>query len=150
MYCMDQQYKWEEYLPLVEFSYNNSYHTSLGMEPFEALYRWKCRTPISWDKLEDRIIVGPKMIKEMEEQMRVFKSRLKEATDRQKSYVEKNRTLRQFVAGDKVFLSDIPHKSSISFGKSSKLTLRYVSLFEVLEVINPVAYSSTTCFGSIS
>lgn len=38
MYCMDQQYKWEEYLQLVEFAYNNSHHASLGMTPFVALY----------------------------------------------------------------------------------------------------------------
>ena len=47
MYCMDQQYKWEEYLPLVEFAYNNTYHASLKMAPFEALYGRKCRTPVS-------------------------------------------------------------------------------------------------------
>lgn len=39
MYCMDQHYKWEEYFPLVEFAYNNSFHAYLGMTPFEALYR---------------------------------------------------------------------------------------------------------------
>ncbi|KAH9331552.1 hypothetical protein KI387_003660, partial [Taxus chinensis] len=54
MYYMDQQYKWEEYLPLVEFAYNNTYHASLKMAPFEVLYERKCRTPISWDNIEDR------------------------------------------------------------------------------------------------
>ena len=67
MYYMDQKYKWEEYLPLVEFSYNNSYHSSLGMASFEALYGKKCQTPISWDRLEDKVIVGLVMLKEMEE-----------------------------------------------------------------------------------
>lgn len=94
MYFMDQQYKWEEYLQLVEFSYNNSFHASLGMEPFEVLYEWKCHTPISWDRLEDKIIAGLEMLKEMEEKMRLIKGRLKEATDIQKSYANKNRTLR--------------------------------------------------------
>ena len=47
MYCMDHQYKWEEYLPLVEFAFNNSHYASLGMEPFEALYGCKYHTPIS-------------------------------------------------------------------------------------------------------
>lgn len=47
MYCMDQQYKWEEYLPLVEFAHNNSYQSSIKMAPFEALYGRRCRTPIS-------------------------------------------------------------------------------------------------------
>ena len=63
MYVMDQQNKWEEYLPLVEFTYNNSYHHSLGMEPYEILYGRPCRTPLIWDILEDRIFVGPEILK---------------------------------------------------------------------------------------
>lgn len=63
MYCMDQQYKWEDYLPLVEFMYNNSYHFIIKMALFEALYGRKCQTPISWDKLGDRISLGQKHYK---------------------------------------------------------------------------------------
>ena len=67
MYVMDNQTHWEKYLPLVEFAYNNSYHSSIGMLPYEALYGRPCRTPLSWDRLEDRITVGPELIQEMEE-----------------------------------------------------------------------------------
>ena len=66
MYVMDNQTQWEKYLPLVEFSYNNSYHSSIGMPPYEALYRRSCRMPLSWDRLEDRVTVGPELIQEME------------------------------------------------------------------------------------
>ena len=66
---MDRQYQWETYLPSVEFAYNNSYQSSIKMAPFEALYGHKCRTPVSWNRLEDRIIVGPEMLQEMEEQV---------------------------------------------------------------------------------
>ena len=62
MYVMDQQNKWEEYLPLVEFTYNNSYHYSLGMAPYGMLYGRPCRTPLSWCILEDRIFVGPEIL----------------------------------------------------------------------------------------
>jgi hypothetical protein len=55
IYVMDKQTKWEEYLPLVEFSYNNSYRRSLSMPPYELLYGRPCRTPLSWDKLEDSV-----------------------------------------------------------------------------------------------
>ena len=59
MYVMDQPFKWEDYLHLVEFAYNNGYHSSLKMSPFEAMYGRKCNTPISWDNPTDSVIVGP-------------------------------------------------------------------------------------------
>ena len=78
----------------MEFSYNNSYHSSLGMAPFEALYGCKCCTPISWDKIEDWIIVGLDMLKKMEDRMVLIYSQLKEVVDRQKSYADKKCTFR--------------------------------------------------------
>lgn len=65
-YVMEQPTKWEDCLHLVEFAYNNGYHTSLLMSPFEVLYGWKCRTPSSWSRPKDRLMLGPEMFKEME------------------------------------------------------------------------------------
>jgi hypothetical protein len=59
MYVMDQPSKWEDYIHLVEFSYNNGYQASLKMSPFEALYGRKCNTPVSWDNPVDKAIIGP-------------------------------------------------------------------------------------------
>jgi hypothetical protein len=53
MYVMDNQTQWDKYLPLVEFAYNNSFHSSIGMPLYEALYGRPCRMPMSWDILED-------------------------------------------------------------------------------------------------
>jgi hypothetical protein len=92
MYVMDNQTQWEKYLPLVEFAYNNNYHSSIGMPPYEALYGRPCRTPLSWDRLEDRVTVGPELIQEMEEQVIQIRQRLKEAQDRHKSYADAHRT----------------------------------------------------------
>jgi hypothetical protein len=69
VYVMDKPSKWEHYLHLVEFAYNNGYQTSLKMSPFKALYGRKCNTPVSWDNQADRTVVGPELLKEMEEQM---------------------------------------------------------------------------------
>jgi hypothetical protein len=69
MYVMDNQTHWERYLPLVDFSYNKNFHSSIGMAPYEALYGRPCIKPLSWERLEDRVIVGPKLIQEMEEQV---------------------------------------------------------------------------------
>jgi len=51
---------WEDYMPLVKFSYNNSYHLSIGMSPFEAMYGRRCRTPLCWTKVGERtsLIIG--------------------------------------------------------------------------------------------
>ena len=66
MYVMNQPTKWEEYLHLVEFAYNNGYQASLKMTPFEVLYDKKCRVPIIWSSLEDRLVLGLDLLKDME------------------------------------------------------------------------------------
>ena len=66
-YVMDKTSEWEDYLYMVEFAYNNSYHAYLKRSSFEALYGRKCITLVSWDNPIDRIVIGPKMIKDMEE-----------------------------------------------------------------------------------
>jgi hypothetical protein len=67
MHVMDHPSKWEVYINLVEFAYNNGYSASLKISSFEALYDRKCNTPLSWDNLADRAIIGPNLLKEMEE-----------------------------------------------------------------------------------
>ena len=99
MYVMDKPSKWENYLHLVEFAYNNGYQASLKMSPFEALYGRKCNTPVSWDNPTDRAVVGPELLKEMEEKMLKIKKNLKAAQDMQKIYADKNRTHKEFKVG---------------------------------------------------
>ena len=53
---------WDKDLPMVEFSYNNSFHASISMPPYEALYGRKCRSPIHWDEVGDRQMLGPEMV----------------------------------------------------------------------------------------
>ena len=78
IYVMDQQKHWEEFLPLVEFSHNNSYQSPINMAPFEFLYGRPYQMPLSWDWLEDRVMVGPEVIQEMEEKMKTIRQRIKE------------------------------------------------------------------------
>jgi transposase InsO family protein len=121
MYAMHQPRKWEDYLPLVEFSYNNGYQESLKMIPFEALYGRKCNIPISWDNLVDWITLGPDMLKEMELEIAKIKQNLKVAQDRKKSYADKNITQREFKVGEHVYLWIKPKRSSLRMGTCAKL-----------------------------
>jgi hypothetical protein len=75
---MDKPSKWEHYLYLGEFAYNNGYHASLKMSPFEVLYGRKCNTLVSWDNLVERVVLGPEMLKDMKEKMIKIKQNLKE------------------------------------------------------------------------
>eukprot|EP00253_Pinus_taeda_P017413 PITA_17413 len=95
--------QWEEYLHLIEFAYNNGYHTSTQLSPFEVLYGRKCCTPSSWGGPEDRLRFGPDMLKEMEDMVKKVCSNLKAAQDRQKSFADQKRRFKEFQVGDHVF-----------------------------------------------
>ena len=73
MYFMDKPKRWEYYLPLIEFTYNNGKPTSLGMSPFLAMYGKWCRTLINWDHLVRKIILGLDLLKEMEKEVEKIK-----------------------------------------------------------------------------
>ena len=66
MYVMDKPSKWEDYLHLVEFNYNNGQQASLEMSPYEDLYGRRCRTPLIWDNSLNKIVLGPELLREME------------------------------------------------------------------------------------
>ena len=59
---MEFRGSWDTYLPLMEFAYNNSYQASIGMAPYEALYGRKCRTPVCWDEVSERKLVGLEIV----------------------------------------------------------------------------------------
>ena len=77
---------WDKHIPLVEFMYNNSFQSRIGMAPYEALYGRKCRTPLCWTELSEKKVIGPDLIQETKEKVKMIGERLKVATDRQKSY----------------------------------------------------------------
>ena len=89
MHVLAYPQKWDQCLPLAEFSYNNSYQESIKMAPFEALYGRRCRTPLNWSEAGERTIFGPDMVQEAEEQVRLIQENLKIAQSRQKSYADK-------------------------------------------------------------
>ncbi|GJS59517.1 putative reverse transcriptase domain-containing protein [Tanacetum coccineum] len=80
-YLLDFGKIWDRHLPLVEFSYNNSYHTNIKAAPFEALYGRKCRSPVCWAEVGDAQLIGPTIIHKTTEKIIQIKSRIQAAHD---------------------------------------------------------------------
>ena len=137
---MDFGGAWDEHLMYIEFSYNNSYHASIGMAPYEALYGRKCRSPICWDDVNKSLNLGPEMIEETTEKVKLVQERMKATQVRQKSYADSKRRELEFEVGEKVLLKVSPTKGVMRFGRKGKLSPRYIGPYEILEVVGEVAY----------
>ncbi|GJS05307.1 putative reverse transcriptase domain-containing protein [Tanacetum coccineum] len=137
---MDFEKGWDIHLPLIEFSYNNSYHTCIKAAPFEVLYGHKYRSPICWAEVGDAQLTGLKIILETTEKIIQIKHRLQALRYRQRSYADKRRKPLEFQVGDKVMLKVSPWKGVIRFGKRGKLNPRYIGPFKILAKVGTVAY----------
>jgi transposase InsO family protein len=84
-YVIQYNTHWDKCLALAEFSYNNSYQSSLKMAPFEVLYGRQCRTPLNWSQTGEREIFGPDLVTKAEEKVKIIRTNLKAAQSRQKS-----------------------------------------------------------------
>ena len=138
-YAIDYEGSWDRHIPLVEFVYNNSFQSSIGMAPYEALYGRKCKTLLCWTELSERKVIGPDLIQQTEEKVKMIRERLKVATDRKKSYADMKRKDIRYEVGEKVFLKVSPWKKVMRFGKKGKLSPRFIGPYEVIEKVGPVA-----------
>ena len=107
---------WEEYLPLVEFAYNNSYEASIQMTPYEALYVRTCRSSVCWTKVGERSSIGLDLVKETSEKVDLIRKHLM-AQSRHKSYADRQRRPLEFEMGNQVFLKVLPKRGVVRFGK---------------------------------
>ena len=140
MYVMNNPTKWEDYLHLVEFAYNNGYHNFTKMSPFEVLYGRKCRTPVTWDSPVDMLMLRPDLLKDLEQLVIKVKPNLKEAQDRKKSHVAKKIKDKYFQVGEHVYLKVKEKRSSLSLGRCKKLAPIFCGPFEILTKRGTVAY----------
>ena len=101
----------------MEVAYNNSFQASIGMTPFEALYGRRCRSPICWDDVREKKLLGPELVQFIVENVSLIKERLKAAQSRQKSYADNRRRDLEFKVGDHVLLKVSPMKSIMRFGR---------------------------------
>nr|GFC10499.1 putative reverse transcriptase domain-containing protein [Tanacetum cinerariifolium] len=131
---------WVNHLPLVEFSYNSSYHACIKAAPFEALYYRKCCSPGCWNEVGEFHLTGPEIVQETTEKIVQIKQRIQAALDHQKSYADLKYKPMEFQVGDKVMLKVLPWKGVVHFGKRGKLNPRYVGPFKVIARVGSVAY----------
>ncbi|WJX19257.1 hypothetical protein P8452_08970 [Trifolium repens] len=131
---------WNEWLPLIEFTYNNSFHSSIGMAPFEALYGRRCRTPLCWYESGEKVVLGPEIVQETTEKIRMIQEKMKATQSRQKSYHDKKRKDVEFQEGDHVFLRVTSTTGIGRALKSRKLTSKFIGPYQILKRVGSVAY----------
>ncbi|KAA3461956.1 DNA/RNA polymerases superfamily protein [Gossypium australe] len=115
---IDFKGSWEDYIPLVEFSYNNSYQSKFG----------------------ERRVLGPELVFETEEKVKLIRNRLKEASDRQKSYADLKHKEIEYAVGDYVFLKVPPWKKIPIFERKGMLSLTFIGPYRIVKHVGPVAY----------
>ncbi|XP_057984510.1 uncharacterized protein LOC131169317 [Hevea brasiliensis] len=131
---------WDDKLPLVKFAYNNSYHSSIKMAPYEALYGKKFRSPLCWIEVGEAKVHDLDLAQHTSEMVLRIREHLKTTFSRQKSYTYPRWRDVEFVVGDFVFLKVSPMKGVMRFGKNGKLASRYIGPFEITNRVGPVAY----------
>jgi hypothetical protein len=138
---LEHQGSWDQNLPWAEFSYNNSYQESLKMAPFEVFYECRCRTPLNWIELGEKIIFGLDLVEEAEATAHRIQDNLKATKSRQETYANKRRRPLEFKVGDLVYLRVSPTKGMKRFGVNGKLAPRYIEPFPIIKKCGSVAYS---------
>ncbi|MCO5577987.1 hypothetical protein L7F22_031825 [Adiantum nelumboides] len=140
MYVNDKQNNWGEYLPLVEFAYNSSWHASIRMTPFEAMYGHNCVSPIQFSDPDNKVEISKQMLDNMDAEMTKIRQNIKEAQKRQKQYFDQHKRTLEFKVGDFVFLKVIPRHTNLILGKDRRLSPRFAGPFKILKHVGSLAY----------
>ncbi|XP_055830815.1 uncharacterized protein LOC129899829 [Solanum dulcamara] len=113
---------------------------SFQMAPYEALYERKCRSPIGWFDVGETKLIGPDLIQQAVEKVKLIQERLLAAQSRQKAYADNRRRPLEFQVDDWVFLKVSPMKDVIRFGRKGKLSPRYIGPYQIVRKVGKVAY----------
>ncbi|XP_019228487.1 PREDICTED: uncharacterized protein LOC109209634, partial [Nicotiana attenuata] len=132
--------QWDQFLPLVEFAYNNSYQSSIEMAPYEALYGRRCRSRIGWFEPGEAKLLGTYLVQDALDKVKLIQGRLRIAQSKKMSYADQKARDVSFMVGEKVLLKVLPMKGIMRFEKKGKLSPRFIGPFEVLRRVGEVAY----------
>jgi hypothetical protein len=131
---------WEDHLALAEFAYSNIYQASIKMAPYEALYGWRCISPLCWETLGERSLVGPYWVQQTSKKVWEIHQNILAAQSRKKSYADVRRRDMEFAVGDQILLRVSPTRGVVRFSVFGKLSPRYVGLFSILARVGNLAY----------
>ena len=132
---IDFKGSWDDHLSLIEFSYNNSYHSNIQIDPYEALYGRRCRSSVGWFEVGEVALIGPDSVLYVMEKVQLIRDRLKKTQSRHKSYADVRRRKLEFHVDDWVFLKVSHIKRVMRFGNKGKLSPRYVGPYKILKWI---------------
>ena len=144
--ALDFKGSWSKYLPLAEFTYNNSYQATIRMAPYEALYGRRCQLLITWHEADEKKILDlelygkTQLIKDTIEAIKTIRQCIEIAQSRQKSYTYSRCRPLEFVVSDSVFIRVTPMKCIMQFGMKGKLSPLYVRPYEITRQVGKVAY----------
>ena len=128
------------HLPLIEFAYNNIYHSSIQMGPYEALYGRRCRSSVCSFEVGEVALIGPDLVLYVMYKVILISDRLKTTQSHQKSYADVRRRELEFQVDNWVFLKVSPMKGVMRFGKKGKLSPRCIGRYKILKRVGKVAY----------
>ena len=128
---LDYKGNWDDHLPLIDFTYKNSYHLSVQMDPYEALYGRRCRSLVSG-------LIGKYLVHQEMDKVKVNQERSKTAQSLQKSCKHVTRMSLEFEV-DWVSLKDSPINGVIRFGKKKELSPRYIGPYQVFKRVGNVS-----------
>jgi len=137
---MDFKGAGDEQPVLIELSYNNSYHSIIGMALYEALYGRKCKNPLCWQDINESLTIGPDLIQATTNKIRVIQERMKMTQSCQKSCADRRCRPLEFEVGNRVFLKVFPTKGITRFGMTGKLNPRYIGPYLITQRVEEVAY----------
>lgn len=101
---------WSEHLLLVEFSYDKSYHNGIGMAPYENLYEKKYQSPLYWDEVGEKVVIGPWANPRTMDKVAIIKEKLNATQDRHKIWADLKRRPMQFEIGEHAYVNVSPMK----------------------------------------
>ena len=134
---LEQKRSWDSFFSLIEFTYNNSFHSTIGMTPYEALYGRRCRTRLCWLEFGENLTLGHEVVEQTTMKVKLIQERKRTTQSRQKNYQEKRRKDLKFEVDDHVFLRVTLWTRVGRDLKSQKLTPHFIVLSKFSKELVP-------------